>query len=96
MYAAFQAPHVDLEYVSSENVQECRPLIDDDSLNKYRFLYCVNIMAVDEVIGDIISSLKNNNLWDNTMIVFTTDNPGACNLGACNSPLRYLFGSVHV
>ena len=87
VYAALQAPHSELQYVSSENGAQC-----DDVPDKHnRKLYCYNILAVDQAIGEIVEALKTNDIWDDTLIVFSSDNGGNYHAGACNSPLRYLF-----
>ncbi len=31
------------------------------------------VTAMDQAIGDLVTHLKNNGLYDNTLIVFTTD-----------------------
>ena len=93
MYLAFEAPHETLEKVSSSNDDTCEDLID---INPQRYLYCLNIVAVDESIGAIMDTLKNNSLWDNTLIVFTSDNGGEIQDGGCNYPLRYVCMFVYV
>ena len=83
IYAAFQAPHDPLAYVDSNNMENCDNINDAN-----RKLYCLNVLALDQSIGSIVTELKSNNLWDNTLIVFTTDNGGTYSNGACNFPLR--------
>ena len=92
MYLAFQAPHFPMEYVETENMHTCDrtyletstmggKYISNDDSSYYRYLYCLNMVALDNSIGDIVSSLKENNIWDNTMIVFTSDNGGEFDYG---------------
>eukprot|EP01083_Nonionella_stella_P294549 1001266_1 len=48
------------------------------------------VNLLDIIIGNITTLLKNNNLWDNTLLVFTGDNGGPehNNTAANNYPLR--------
>lgn len=44
---------------------------------------------MDEAIGDIVATLEDNNMLENTVIVFSSDNGGqALSGGASNYPLR--------
>ena len=68
----FQAVHATLATVESENSDTCNSIA-----NANRQLVCQAILAVDEVIGKLTKNLKHEtNVWDNTMIVFTSDNGG--------------------
>ena len=42
---------------------------------------------LDENVGEMVDFLKNNGLWDNTLMVFSSDNGADYNRGD-NSPLR--------
>ena len=61
--------------------------------------------AMDEVIGDLVKSLKDNGMYDNSVIIFSSDNGAAGNahgVGAgSNYPLRgnkgtYYEGGIRV
>ena len=43
--------------------------------------------VLDDVMEDFIEELKSKNLWDNTLIVFSSDN-GAVKDSGDNAPLR--------
>lgn len=46
-------------------------------INKSMQAYCADITAMDNALGRLFDFLKKNNLFDNTLIVFTSDNgPG--------------------
>ena len=47
------------------------------------------VTAMDEAIGNITDTLKEANIEDNTIIIFTTDNGGTdYRSGGSNYPLR--------
>ena len=46
------------------------------------------VHGVDRKIGDVIKSLEDNNLMDNTIIVFSSDNGGSPWVGGLNYPFR--------
>mgnify|MGYP000320175701 CR=1 FL=1 len=52
------------------------------------------VAALDDSVGAIVKTLKARGMYDNTVILFTTDNGGPANgnnnNAASNFPLRYL------
>lgn len=99
IYGAFQAPHEDLQYVSSKFESNCDDLIgdidirDSSQVQNSRYAYCLNILKMDETLETIVSQLKQNRQWQNTLIIITSDNGGAFMKGSCNYPLAYVFSS---
>jgi len=68
-------------YKAGENRDEfkCRSIVQSQ----------VNLM--DSIVGDIVDNLKANDLWDNTLLIFSSDNGGSLELdhgGSNNWPLR--------
>ena len=55
--------------------------------NSNRQMKQAQIAILDENIGEIVDYLKSSGMWDNTLIVFSSDNGGDYNRGD-NSPLR--------
>lgn len=49
------------------------PLKDEKTWRKLTAQYWGAISLVDKYVGEILECLKENNLWDNTIIVFTSD-----------------------
>ncbi|MBI5010903.1 MAG: sulfatase-like hydrolase/transferase [Bacteroidia bacterium] len=50
-----------------------RPEWPEETWRKIIAAYCGNISAIDKQVGLIIKALKDKGLWENTLIVFTSD-----------------------
>ncbi|PIK56574.1 Arylsulfatase B [Apostichopus japonicus] len=46
------------------------------------------ISCMDEVVHKVVNSLKHNHLWNNTVVIFSSDNGGPFRNEASNIPLR--------
>ncbi len=93
MYLPLQTLHTPLPALDEYTTQCDKYLGDakfhkDHKLKRQSYRYCENTIATDVIIGEIINSLKLNNLWENTLIVFTSDNGGDITITGCNYPLR--------
>ena len=79
LYFAVQSMHVPFPDIT-EFDQQCWDLVKHDASNREykrsRRKYCALLLLTDLVIGELISNLKANELWDNTLVVFTSDNGG--------------------
>lgn len=87
MFLSFQAPHSPL-------------LVPPQWLERYRGIkdwkrqtYAGMVTALDSAVGDLVQRLKKHGLWQNTVLVFTTDNGGQVISGGSNWPLRGGKGS---
>ena len=47
--------------------------------NKERQVYAAMVTSLDESVGKVVHALKKKKIYDNTIIVFATDNGGAPN-----------------
>ncbi len=72
LYVASLAPHAPYQAPKSD--------IDgykDAAGNEQRHTYAAMITALDTQVGRIVAALKQKNMFDNTLIIFTSDNGGA-------------------
>ena len=55
------------------------------------------VTAMDDAIGNLTEVLKANEMYDNTIIIFVSDNGGMATLGggASNDPLKRGKGSFY-
>ncbi len=85
LYLAYNAPHFPVQPPENwlEEVRDRTPNLSDRRTRLVAF-----IEHLDYGIGRVIHSLKENNLYENTIIIFTSDNGGLLRDEANNGPLR--------
>jgi arylsulfatase A-like enzyme len=85
LYLAYNAPHSPIQPPDDrlQTVEQREPNIADE-----RAQIVALIEHLDAGIGDVISTLKETGEYDNTLILFASDNGGATYFGATNGPLR--------
>lgn len=81
LYLAYNAPHGPI-HATSEYLSKTDHIEDGA-----RSAYAAMVVGMDEGIGKVIQSLKSQNLYENTLIVFYSDNGGHIN-GANSMPFR--------
>jgi arylsulfatase A-like enzyme len=59
-----------------------------EELQRRRSIYAAMVACLDDSIGRIMDSLRDQGMDKNTILFFCSDNGGAPNLGALNDPLR--------
>ena len=87
-YVAFQAVHcpneVPMNYIDM--------YANRSDWSDQRKIYAGMLTAADESLGEIVQAYKDAGIWNNTLIIFTTDNGGpttiGCTTGASNYPKR--------
>jgi len=82
LYVAYNAPHTPLQ--ASEKYLSRYKHIKD----KKRRTYAAMVSAVDDGVGEILATLKEKGIDDNTLVVFLSDNGGAKNNASDNGELR--------
>ncbi|MDB4474058.1 sulfatase-like hydrolase/transferase [Opitutaceae bacterium] len=88
LYLAYNAPHSPLE------AREEDLALYSDIKDEKRRIYAAMVHAVDRGVGRVVDALKRNDVYENTLIVFLSDNGGKLSLGATNRPLSMGKGSV--
>ncbi|MFK8111200.1 MAG: sulfatase-like hydrolase/transferase [Rubripirellula sp.] len=85
LYLAYNAPHTPIQPPQEwlDKVKQRQPDVTDT-----RAKLVALIEHMDHGIGRVIQSLKETGQYENTVIVFTSDNGGQVNVGANNGPLR--------
>lgn len=89
LYLAYNAPHSPLEALE-EDLAKFASIKDEK-----RRTYAAMVYAVDRGVGKLAETLKSTGEFDNTLIVFLSDNGGKLSLGANNGPLKEGKGSTH-
>lgn len=89
LYLSYNAPHTPLE-AKEEDMQKFSHIKD-----KARRTYAAMVYAVDRGVGELVEALKATNQYDNTLIVFLSDNGGRTDQGANNYPLRGVKGDTY-
>ncbi|XMO85891.1 sulfatase-like hydrolase/transferase [Algibacter sp. AS12] len=82
LYLSYNAPHTPLE-AKEEDMKVFENIKDKD-----RRTYAGMVYAVDRGVGKLVEALKATNQYENTLIVFLSDNGGRPDKGADNAPLR--------
>ncbi|KAL4235780.1 hypothetical protein ACF0H5_004171 [Mactra antiquata] len=82
LYLPFQAVHDPIQV--PQRFEDMYPNIQTDVRRKY----CGMVSALDEAIGNVTDTLRKNNMFDESLIIFTADNGGWVTQGGNNYPLR--------
>lgn len=88
LYLSYNAPHTPLE-AKEEDLKLFQHIKD-----KKRKTYAAMVYAVDRGVKNIVNALKESGQYENTLIVFLSDNGGKLTAGGNNYPLREGKGST--
>lgn len=89
LYLAYNAPHSPME-AKEEDLKKLAHIPDEK-----RRIYAAMVHAVDRGVGRVVNALKESEQFENTLIVFLSDNGGKLVFGADNGPLRMGKGSAY-
>jgi len=82
LYLPYNAPHTPLSV--TDEYYDRFPNIKDEK----KRIFAAMVSAVDDGVGRILDTLKKNDLWEDTLVVFFSDNGCATYTDACyNDPL---------
>ena len=92
LYLAYNAPHVPIQ-----PPQEWLDCVKqrESGIDEKRAKLVALIEHLDAGIGKVIDTLKETGLYDNTLVIFTSDNGGQLSAGATNGPLRASKGDMY-
>ncbi|GFO17744.1 arylsulfatase b [Plakobranchus ocellatus] len=82
LYLSYQAVHGPIQ------VPESYKTPYGHIMNKKRKAYAGMVSAMDEGVGMLENALKQEGMWNNTVLVFSSDNGGRVKFGSSNYPLR--------
>ncbi|XP_037081332.1 arylsulfatase B-like, partial [Pollicipes pollicipes] len=82
LYLAFQSVHAPLQV--PKRYRDLYPGVHD----RDRRTFCGMVSALDDAVARVEKALRHSGLYNNTVIVFTTDNGGQVLAGGNNYPLR--------
>lgn len=88
LYLPFNAVHWPLQAPQDD-------IANYDTGNPDRNIQLAMVKRMDIAIGTVIAALKDNGVWDNTLLFFFSDNGGAKKNHADNTPLRDYKHSVY-
>ena len=84
VHAPAEAPQADIDAVRAEFSQ----------LSERRTILMAMLKHLDDGVGQVVDKLQQDELFDNTLLFFLTDNGGAKGMSADNSPLRGFKSSL--
>ncbi len=90
LYLAYNAVHAPKQ-APPEDIARYRAQFPD--ISEDRVILMAMLDHLDEGIGQVVRTLKQKDLWENTLLFFFTDNGGAKAMEANNTPLRDFKGS---
>lgn len=96
LFMSYNAPHTPVQALSSD-IDAIKNELGTNAApdGTERLTYTAMMYNVDYNIERLVEKLKNTGEYENTLIVFLSDNGGRTNKGASNAPLRAGKGSTY-
>ncbi|AZQ62751.1 sulfatase [Flammeovirga pectinis] len=96
LYLSYNAPHTPLQAQGKDIKQLQETLGEDAAANgSERLTYTAMMYNVDYNIKRVVEKLKSTGQFDNTLIIFLSDNGGKYTKGANNQPLKGKKGDAY-
>ncbi|MBC9868125.1 MAG: sulfatase-like hydrolase/transferase [Opitutae bacterium] len=92
LYLAYNAPHSPIQ-PPQEWVD--RVMKREPGIAEKRAKLVALVEHMDAGIGEVVQALKDNGIYRNTVIIFSSDNGGSLRFGSDNGPLRAGKGTVY-
>lgn len=92
LYLAYNAPHTPIQPPQEwlDRVRRREPQVGEQ-----RARYIALVEHLDDGVGKVLDALEASGQADNTLVIYTSDNGGQINVGACNGPLRGQKGDMY-
>ena len=87
LFLSFNAPHTPLQ------AKEVDLAKYDWIENNRRRTYCAMVDSMDQQVGEVLRTLREQGLEDDTIVIFLNDNGGQVNAGAINAPFNGMKGT---
>ena len=91
LYLAYNAVHAPPE-APETTIAEYRKQFP--GISQQRVILMAMLKHLDDGVGEVVGKLKKEDLFDNTLLFFLTDNGGSKAMSADNTPLRGFKGSL--
>jgi arylsulfatase A-like enzyme len=88
LFLSFNAPHLPLH--AKEEDLEKYDWIED----KQRRTFCAMIDSMDQQVGAVLKTLEDQDLDEDTIVIFMNDNGGHFDTGAINAPFNGMKGTM--
>jgi arylsulfatase A-like enzyme len=92
LYLAYNAVHAPAE-APQEDISAYRKRFP--GISEKRVILMAMLKHLDDGVGEVVAKLKQEKLFDNTILFFLTDNGGSKAMSADNTPLRGFKGSLY-
>ncbi|OKH20158.1 arylsulfatase [Hydrococcus rivularis NIES-593] len=92
LYVSFNAPHAPLQ-AKEKDIKNYANIQDEG-----RRIFAAQVQSMDEAVGRIVAALKEKQVWDNTLLFFTSDNGGGSDqpwTRGNNRPLKGQKGTLY-
>lgn len=92
LYLAYNAVHAPPQ-APQDTIEQYRKRFPD--ISEKRVILMAMLKHLDDGVGKVVAKLKQEKLFDNTILFFLTDNGGSKAMSANNTPLRGFKGSLY-